>query len=457
MADQTSAIKYVITVDGADAGSRSFQNLAGQMGRTEAAFNKLAKPANDNSRAFDQLAQRGQRVTQTLGAIGLSLGRLEPSFGALGASVGRATGAIGSMTALLGGPWGLAIGAGIAALGFFSEAMRNAEKSTEALTEDMRKQAYEAMKLAQAREQVFPIGGARVGASQAADRRYRRNQNIQAQLAAAVNYGGGVTNDQSLADLEAQVALAEKQGQIGPNIEDRKGSGVNSGEAYNELLQQQARARFRATADRYRMDRMGRVADLGAMSQDTLAENRKGLNAQFGAGLENSFDNQLSQLDEMTAAYDALGQAGQDAFKDIGAASIQALAAVARGEKDAGKMLLATIGNTLVGRGTDALWQGIIMSANPLTPGLGAPLIAAGTAAIAAGIALGAAGASGGGGGGGGNSRPASPAATPNNQTYNASGGQRSVIVNMPTVVAPGPQDGARVRAALREADRHGV
>lgn len=54
---------------------------------------------------------------------------------------------------------------------------------------------------------------------------------------------------------------------------------------------------------------------------------------------------------------------------------------------------LSGIGNQLVGIGTKALIEGAIISANPLTPGLGAPMMALGAGAIAAGIGFGAAGA----------------------------------------------------------------
>ena len=54
---------------------------------------------------------------------------------------------------------------------------------------------------------------------------------------------------------------------------------------------------------------------------------------------------------------------------------------------------LAGIGNQLVGIGTKALIEGAIISANPLTPGAGAPMMLLGAGAIAAGIGMGAAGA----------------------------------------------------------------
>jgi hypothetical protein len=72
----------------------------------------------------------------------------------------------------------------------------------------------------------------------------------------------------------------------------------------------------------------------------------------------------------------------------IGAVSGQEMAA-----EKAAAAFLSGIGNQLVGIGTKALIEGAIISANPLTPGLGAPMVGLGALAIATGIGLGAAGA----------------------------------------------------------------
>ena len=72
----------------------------------------------------------------------------------------------------------------------------------------------------------------------------------------------------------------------------------------------------------------------------------------------------------------------------IGAVSGQEMAA-----EKAAAAFLSGIGNQLVGIGTKALIEGAIISANPLTPGAGAPMMGLGALAIATGIGLGAAGA----------------------------------------------------------------
>lgn len=70
---------------------------------------------------------------------------------------------------------------------------------------------------------------------------------------------------------------------------------------------------------------------------------------------------------------------------------------LATGQKDALQQatseFLKSEGSMIVGVGTKAIFEGAAISANPLTPGLGAGMIGVGIAAVAAGIGMGAAGA----------------------------------------------------------------
>jgi hypothetical protein len=90
------------------------------------------------------------------------------------------------------------------------------------------------------------------------------------------------------------------------------------------------------------------------------------------------------------------------------AIGIQSLNELAKGHHITGKMILAEIGDMMVGEGTRTMFQGLALSADPLTPGMGSGLIGIGLAEIASGISIGAAthGASASGGGAGGHSGP---------------------------------------------------
>lgn len=86
-----------------------------------------------------------------------------------------------------------------------------------------------------------------------------------------------------------------------------------------------------------------------------------------------------STLSNATGALDTFIQASVQGHKDAA--------------KEAAAAFLKSEGQQLVGIGTRAIVEGGIISLNPLTPGAGAPMVAAGVAAIGIGIGMGAGGA----------------------------------------------------------------
>jgi hypothetical protein len=89
--------------------------------------------------------------------------------------------------------------------------------------------------------------------------------------------------------------------------------------------------------------------------------------------------------------------AGQQAASTALSTAQDYIEAKIKGEKYAEQKAVASFlsatGQQLVGSGTRAIFEGAIISSNPLTPGAGAGMIATGVAAIAAGIGMGAGGA----------------------------------------------------------------
>jgi chemotaxis protein histidine kinase CheA len=119
---------------------------------------------------------------------------------------------------------------------------------------------------------------------------------------------------------------------------------------------------------------------------------------------------------------DLLVDSGAGAFATLVGTTNDLVIALATGQEQAferaSASFLSSIGSQLVGIGTKAIIEGAIISANPLTPGAGAPMIALGAGAVATGIGLGAAGAAistslGAGGGGGGAAASSAASATP--------------------------------------------
>ena len=134
----------------------------------------------------------------------------------------------------------------------------------------------------------------------------------------------------------------------------------------------------------------------------------------------------------------------------------------AEGEKDAEQKAVASFlsatGKQLVASGVKGVFEGAIMSANPLTPGAGAGMIATGGAAIVAGMAM------AGGGAAIAASLPADTSPTsatrdPGASPRSSGGGSGSggpMILNITYGVAgPLPEDTARaIHRELRSGDR---
>jgi hypothetical protein len=161
---------------------------------------------------------------------------------------------------------------------------------------------------------------------------------------------------------------------------------------------------------------------------------------------------------------------GMEAFSAVGSSGISALSKLAQGQKISGKQIIAMIGDQMVALGTKNLFEGLAMSANPLTPGLGGPLIAAALAEIAAGVGLGAAsraasaggGASGGGREGfynpGGKDIWRSSAIAPSARLDDSGrGGNTTNVVYLSSVITPSAQDAINIKRALDHGRRVGV
>lgn len=133
-----------------------------------------------------------------------------------------------------------------------------------------------------------------------------------------------------------------------------------------------------------------------------------------------------------------------------------------KGEKDAEQKAVASFlsatGQQLVASGTRAIFEGAIISANPLTPGAGLPMIGMGTAAIAAGLTMGGVGtamtpppADAKGGGGAARDRGAAP-----RSSRGGGGDGGPLVINVSYGVGgPLPEDTAReIARVMRTGNR---
>jgi hypothetical protein len=155
--------------------------------------------------------------------------------------------------------------------------------------------------------------------------------------------------------------------------------------AARELAAENERQRkfaIEQNADKKAEERQKRILDNEKMFDDMRYEYKK-KQADALLDIEKSYANQVTDIGKST--FSTALTVGQD-YLD---AKIQ-------GEKNAElksvASFLSATGQQLVASGTRAIFEGAIISANPVTPGAGLPMMAMGGLAIAAGIGMGAAG-----------------------------------------------------------------
>ena len=196
--------------------------------------------------------------------------------------------------------------------------------------------------------------------------------------------------------------------------------------------------------------------------------------AQDAAAAEDARRNHIAQAEKDRIAEQNLRnmQERNKAYTDaatnmasIGAStSIKMFSELAKGHKLAIGAVLEGIGDQMVAEGTRVLFQAAAFAFIPGLQVSASGLAGVGAAEIVAGIAMGAAGArseggssySGGAAASGGGAK-ATNYADPFGQTArygNAAGGPTTINVNFPTVLSPSAVDGARIQAAVRQANR---
>ncbi len=462
MATETDVIevRFKATADGAVVAA--YDKIAAASTKTEATIKRF-DAANDN--AFKRLNDATSKGARAIGVFSMAASQAEPALGKLGSTAMRTAETVMSFGAYLGGPWGIAIGGAVAAVGLLTTYLGNQEEAANRAAEAMKRQAEEGAKIVAQR-----------GAAQTA---YLQSVTSGAELRAG---------ETDLEKIEREAAEAEKYGLIGSASSGRgkRGAGPEF-EAMQRREENERRMRDLGRAD---AESRARVASADAMMAGRGFEDpskagdatAKKLDAEFD--LQNEHHQRMRALNEDThAEFEKLDQAAaqraqqnrqvmSDAFQGVAAVGLGAFRKLAQGHKMSGKEAMAAIGDALAASGQAHMLQA---GAYAFIPGMQANaggLFAAGALEFAFGVGLGAMGARGGGGGGGGSRAPharsgesggdyldRTRAASPTTARGGSGshGGTTVINVSMPTVVSPSADDGARVKAALREADRAGV
>jgi len=436
------------------------------------------------------MSGHSSKATAALGAMSAALGPLGAEFGVLGASVSRASGIISNMTALAGGPWGIAIGAATAAVGLLSAAFVEAGERAKHLRDELEKtrqrEAAQYDEKIKRQIELIELGDAENIKRLELEVTTRKLAEAELALKAARARSGegssgiflgdaAAVDDTIAAELRAAELRAKRdelmRGGAAPGGGRKGGGGGGFRPSPTEFGTAEDLAADQARRDAELEQAMGGMGRKG-VEDEILAEaeraeaaermERERATAAELADMESAQQaERMRMLDERSNAERHMAALQQGLARDTLNIGMRSINELVKGHKVSAKQIVQSVGDALVSRGTEAVWQGHIINANPFTPGMGTPLMIQGGLAIGAGLAMGAASraVSGGGGGGGGGSTgtPQLAPATPV-QLSGGVGNQGPVTINvqMSSVVAPNGEDGERVTRALEEAKRQG-
>jgi hypothetical protein len=198
---------------------------------------------------------------------------------------------------------------------------------------------------------------------------------------------------------------------------------------------------------------------------------RKNADQVIDAMRMDDLEKQEAALAKIRQGYESVYIGAVSGATSSAASSVQQyLDGIITGEEHAAEKALASFlkstGGQLVGIGTKAIFEGAAISANPLTPGAGLPLMGIGAAAVAAGLAMGAGGTAMGHTAAGGQvGKPLQSGGAPERGVgAGTGGGGRSgsggqvVFINNYGVYGPSAEDSAREQTRMaRTARRRGI
>ncbi len=477
MATETDVIevRFKATADGAVVAA--YDKIAAASTKTEATIKKF-DAANDN--AFKRLNDGASKGVRALGSFANAASQAEPALGKFAATAAQAAGTITQFGMYMGtgGPWGVAMAAGVGALAILTAGLNENKISA-----DEARKSNEAFAKAQMEQ------SARAAESRASNDPYlkalqqRRNAEPpkSADEALAESYR---------AETERAEAAANASGKVYDSVGDGGRGGKRADAEFQAAQRRSENERRMRALDAADAESRARVASADAMMAGRGFEDpskagdatRAKLDAEFDLQREHNermkstadeINEHYAKLDEQAAARAQLTRdtAGK-AFGAVASSAASALNKMAAGQKASLKEFIGGIGQALVAQGTADLARAGAMLFIPGLQGNAGGLAAAAAVEIAVGMGMGAAGASGGGGGGGGargphanrgesggefldRTRAASP--TTSRSSSGGSGGTTVVNVHMPTVISPSVEDGIRIKHALREAQRAGV
>lgn len=504
----------------ANDNAKRFADFKKELDSAKAASAQFSAQASAQGDAFIKLSQTASRGANVMNAFSGALSSAVPEIAQVGSVLGRTSSAISAMTGILGGAAGVATGGVLLAVGLFAKGLYDVTQETKNLAKatidynttledqlrllksaDEKQRLRQQLALGVASPDVTLAQARSLEARQTQVRfdlanfprredgsidpanaaRFERLNKVRVALDAEIkkthaDYARLVEENRVFAEEDARNEMEEgkKKGVRKPTRE-----GLMEGERQYMALE-----RFNLEHKK-RMQALDDAEKLGAqIESEAFARKKAGFEQEqslrresFNATLKGAreADRELAKIDKEREGRNKLFRdSGVEAMKMVGESGIQALNAIAKGEKVSGRQIIAGIGDQLVSKGTYYLFEGLARAiasfgADPSAAGL----IGLGTAEIAAGMAMGAAASGGASGSGGGGNRPQNTyyvqnsdgtytqtvsAIEPASRPSTSMGGEARVVnIYQPTVVSPNAQDGVRLRQAANEMRRQGL
>jgi hypothetical protein len=486
MAGATETVAFDIKVTGEQASAAKVDRVSG-------AFKKLETGAGGSGKA---LQQAGERIAK----ISALASTASPELGKLTGTLGKAAGAASTLSLAIGGPAGLAVGGLVAAFSIWTDHTEKQRAKLEELNKEMRDAMTVALtfeerlnavtkasaqrdmqqrlgsgaassdeykaKIMQLREQLRREQASNPGAVTDFERGYQRDIN---------DYQSRLANARAREDIDKQASAAETYGQIGDAPKTGAGSKSDQSAARNQLEAVRAAGDARKELHDQHMQALEDVRREYEMREREgtklmLDEKKQAIDAEYQASRDAAAERIRIRQDE-AAEYERLeaeaaerGQMRRDiaisGAQNVAGATTKAMVAVARGQKMTVGMYLAAIGEQAVADGSFRILKGAGMLAESygIDPA-GYATIAAGSAEVAFGLALGAAGGGGkrgaSAGGGGGRAmataRPSEPTSMRGNDGPRET--RSNIQVNVQTLVAD-ERVGERVMGAIEQANQ---
>jgi hypothetical protein len=504
VADESAAIEIPVVVTGEEAAQQALNQTAGAVTKVGTAARGIVDPLKQAEAAAAKKAQTAGKLSSVVGTLSPVIGRVSGDAAKLTQVFSTAGATITGLTSVIGGPFGIAIGAAVAATGLLITSMNEAEAAAKAEADavagatisldDYIASAERAIDVRK-RDALIASGGGSVGQQQgaldakqaeldAANRQADAARARVAQLQRAGVAGGraGGEAEDTLRAIEARRGALEEETRAlrglvdvakareelensappPAEIQARHERAVSNSDEIHDRLEREAiaLAKIRKEADEayQALLRAGGADKAGPGIFDkasNLPKNDNGGEFKGGRDADAVAAEQFQKDQEANAraaeesaariedAYTGAGLIVEDAFA-------AAFSAIVTGQDVAVAAVLKGIGQTLVADGIQNGLKGVARGFSSY--GFDATaygLIEVGALEVAAGIGFGAAGSavSGGGGSSGPPSQPTSPRDNANENTS----GQQTIVVNYNSTFAPNAQDGRRVTKSLRK------